>query len=696
MDEQSREAVGTNSGRRLLVVVLFLGLTVAFTHPLVWHLSTHHAGESSGDARIYVWNLWWVKTAVLQLHTDPLQTDFIFYPTGIGLALHTLALLHGLVFIPLCGVAGDVAAANLILLATFIASALGAYALARRLGAGTHGAFLAGIAFAFCPYRLARLGGHYDLLSTQWLPLYALAFLGVLQAERIRPVPVVTAGLLGAACGYTSLTYLAYLVLLSLVLVALRLGAGRSKTMIGRATAVAIVVAALLSPLLLAIRRDVTAWRYLPYPGSDRYVADLLAYVTPTPRQTLLGPILGHAFDPNVTEFTVFTGWILLALGLAAVGLGPLRRSHRSWIVLGSLAFVLSLGDTLHVGGRDTGVPLLFPLLHKVPFLHHLRAPGRLSILVVLCLAVLAAAVWTRALAGINTARRTVLTVVAAALMAAESLAIPVPLFAAGVPPVFRRIAEEPGDFAVVEIPGIDQVPGQIMYRQTFHGKRVFIGIAARVPVEKGNYFYGLPLVRPLIDMRKQRLSLEAALAAPERGAAPEVARFLGVRYFVIEKAYEGRGLVTFLETSLPVERAPGDDERIVLRVRPEALPPSPWTLEAGGGASRLYFEAGWAPPEMEAGRGVRRASAHRSTVLFRRPAADALDLVLVLSAPPDVGGLQVEGRLGGKWVGRAELQGAAEARWPIPPGAAEAVERLELLWSAPDARIAGVRFEPR
>jgi hypothetical protein len=669
---------------------------VAFTHPLVWHLSTHHAGESSGDARIYVWNLWWVKTALLQLHTDPLQTDYIFYPTGIGLALHTLALLHGLVFIPLSAGAGDVAAANLILLATFIASALGAYALARRLGAGTHGAFLAGIAFAFCPYRLARLDGHYDLLSTQWLPLFALVFLGVLELERIRAMPVVTAGLLGAACGYTSLTYLLYLVLLSLVLVGFRLGGGRSRSMVGRATAVAIVVAALLSPLLLAIRRDVTAWRYLPYPGSDRYVADLLAYVTPTPRQTLFGPVLGRAFDPNVTEFTVFTGWILLALGLAAVGIGPLRRSHRSWIVLGSLAFVLSLGDTLHVGGRDTGVPLLFPLLHKVPFLHHLRAPGRLSIVVVLCLAVLAAAVWTRALAGMNPVRRALLTTVAAALMGAESLAVPVPLFAAGVPPVFRKIAEEPGDFAVVEIPGIDQVPGQIMYRQTLHGKRVFIGIAARVPVEKGNYFYGLPLVRPLIDLRKQRVSLEAALGSEEREAAPEVARFLGIRYFVVEKAYEGRGMVKFLEAALPVERAPGDDERLVLRVRPESLPPVPWFLDAGSPASRLYFESGWSPPEMEAGRRVRRASARRSTVLFRRPAAGALELVLVLSPPPDAGDLRLEGRLSGKRVGRAALRGAAETRWPIPPGAAEAVERLELLWSAPDARIASVRLEPR
>jgi hypothetical protein len=82
--------------------------------------------------------------------------------------------------------------------------------------------------------------------------------------------------------------------------------------------------------------------------------------------------------------------------------------------------------------------------------------------------------------------------------------------------------------------------------------------------------------------------------------------------------------------------------------------------------------------------------------VLFRRPAAGVLDLVLVLFAPPDAGDLRLEGRLGGNLIGRATLRGAAEARWPIPPGAREAVERLELLWSAPDARIASVRFEPR
>src|SRR5438445_317940 len=93
--------------------------------------------------------------------------------------------------------------------------------------------------------------------------------------------------------------------------------------------------------------------------------------------------------------------------------------------------------------------------------------------------------------------------------MVAEYLALPVPLFRAGAPEAFARIAREPGDFSVAELPGIDQVPGRIMYDQTIHGKRIFIGTAARVPVEKMSYFFGLPLVRPLVEMRKGRLGLE-------------------------------------------------------------------------------------------------------------------------------------------------------------------------------------------
>jgi hypothetical protein len=672
------------------VAALYLGLTLLFTYPLVLHLASRHVGEAGGDARVYLWNLWWVKTALTRLHTDPFQTDFIFSPTGVGLALHTLAFFHGLVFIPLSLVAGDVAAANLIVLATFVASALGAYALARHLGAGRPGAFLAGLIFAFCPARLARLAGHYDLLSTEWIPLYSLALLKTIEARRFPARWLLAAVVLGAACGYTDLTYLVFLALVSVALVGLAPRGAPLPAVLARGACIALLVAAFLSPLLAEAWRDSTSWRYAPYPGSDRYLADLLAYVTPGPRQTLLGPTLGRGFDMNLTETTVFAGWLTVALGVGALLTRGLGRGRIPWITIGAGAFALSLGDTLHVGGRDTALPLIFPALQHLPVLHHLRAPSRFSILVMLSLGVLVSLAWTRWSRRFGPPRRILaVTAVAASLMAAEFLAIPIPMFAAGAPVVFQRIAAEPGDFTVVEVPGIDQVAPQIMYRQTIHGKRIFIGTAARVPVEKTSYFFGLPLVRPLIDLRRERMRLDDALDPRVTAPCPEAARFLGIRYFVIETVYESRGLVRFLEAALPTERLPGDGARVVLRVRPGALPALPTILDAGSPASRLYYESGWAPPEGE-DPPARRATRRRSTLLFRRPFDGPLVVSLALTGGD---GLTVEGRNRDRLLGRARLPVEGGVAWRLPPGPSEAVARVELIWSAPGARIAEVRL---
>lgn len=699
----------SSKGRSAAVVVLlYLALTLLFTHPLVWHLATHYVGETGGDARIYVWNEWWVRSALLRLHTDPLQSDYIFYPVGIGLSLHTLALLHGLIFIPLSALVGDVAASNLIVLATFPASALGAYALARNLGGSRTGAFLAGLAFGFCPYRLARLAGHYDLLSTQWIPLYALAFVKAMKPGKRAWGAAIAAGLLGAACGYTSLTYLTFLAMLSLVHGAWSLSTSREERLarVGRAAAVAGIVVVLLAPLLVEVHGDLEAWRYLPYPGSDRYVADAAAYGLPTSKQTVLGHRFGHAFDPNVTETTVFLGYLVPALGLAAVGSRALRRSHGVWMLAGALWFVLSLGDSLHFAGRDLGISLAFPLLKRLPLLHDLRAPSRFSILVMLCLALLAAAAWTRWLAGLrHSGAEAALTLGAACVISAEYLAVPVPLFEAKAAPIYSRIGEEAGDFTVVEVPGIDQVPNQIMYNQTIHRKRIFIGTAARVPVEKESYYFGLPLVRPLVDLRKGKLGLDEALVEREKAAAPKVARFLAIRYFVVQRGYAEHDLVSFLEQVLPLDRAFEDEERIALRVRSDDLPPLPWSLDPGAAESRMYYESGWSTPEAESGRILRKATARRSTLLFKRPSDETRAVALLLSAGQRGGTAMVDARLAGVRIGRQGLPaGWTELRWSLPPTrSADEVERLELSWSpgvsgeeSPLPRIAGLRFLAR
>ena len=671
------------ASRACLLAVGYVALTCLFTYPLVFGLGTHHVGDARGDAKGYLWNYWWTRAA-LERGTSPFVTDAIFHPIGIGLAFHTLGFLQGVLFIPLSFALGEVAAANLVVLWTFPASALATYALARAVGAGVAGSFLAGVVFAFCPYRLARLAGHYDLLGTEWIPLYVLALWKLSEKERFSVPWVLAAGALAAASGYTASTYLVFLVCFTLLFLGFR------PHIAPRAVAAGAVSAILLLPMLHQAYVDRTSWSYERYPGAERYAADLGAYFTPSPRQSFLGPIAGHAFDPNLTETTVFAGYLVLASALVALALRRRIPGVSFWLACAAVFFVLSLGSTLRAAGASTGVPLPFTLFTMTPVLDELRAPSRFSVMTMLSLAVLLALVWSHVAKGRS--REWLLTLSAGAVLVFEYLALPAPRFPAGASPLYGELAKKESG-TVVEIPGIEQAPVEAMYHQTFHRKPIFIGTAARVPREKSEYYLGLPLVRPLIDLRKGKIAPSPELIERDRESAPQVARFLGLGYFVIDRGYEKRGVVSYLEQVLPVGRWYEDESVIVLETRREELPPDPRVLEAGAPVSRQHFESGFLPAEHEGDASFRWVNRERSTILFRRP--EGVRLAILEVAPLEGLSVAVEARLDGRNLGARELApGWQEAAFPLPAASPDGeVERLSLHWSS--LREASVR-DPR
>lgn len=659
-----------------LLVLFYSALTLLFTYPLLFHLDTLHVGEAGGDAKSYLWGYWWVERA-LSSGNDPFETSAIFHPIGIGLALHTLSFLQGVVHVPLRALVGNVAAPNLIVLWTFVATALAMYALARYTGANRAGAFLAGMVLAFCPYRLARLSGHYDLLGTEWIPLYVLLLMKLADGERMSPWRLAATACVAAACGYTALSYLPFLFLFTLLYLVVRFSDWRR--LVPRILFVGFGVAALMAPLAAQMAADLSIWTYEAYPGADRYVADVAGFIFPTPSQTVLGASLGRSFGENLTEASVFPGYLLL--GGALLGF----RKSRLWTIAASAFFALSLGSSLRIGGLDTGIPLPFWLISHTPVLDNLRAPSRFAVLVMMSLAVLFGLAWTegarrwrRPAVGIGAA------ILAGAILVAEYLATPIPLFSPETHPIYAEIARLPKPLAVVEIPGIEQDPAELMFHQRVHGKPVIIGTAARVPREKSEYYFGLPFVRPLIDLRKGRLALTPELVARESETAPAVARFLDLGIFVIDKSYGKRGVIRFIEEVLAVERVFEDEAIVVLKTLSDGLPPDPAVIEAGSAHSRQHFESGWLRPELEGNDGFRWAHRERATLLFHRPRDRDSELILEAS-PLDGLTQRVEARLDGAPLGERTLsEGWQELRFELPARPAlRRVERVELRWSA-------------
>ena len=159
----------------LAVLLAYLALAIVLTWPTVTHLATHLPGDGGDDPAI-AWNMWWVKHALLTLHTSPLHTDAMFYPIGINLAFYTLTVLNALTAMPLTVTLGVVAACNLHTWFTMVAGGYGAFLLARQLGNRAAPSAVAGMCYAFASSQLFYISlGQFNIASSHWLP-YVILF----------------------------------------------------------------------------------------------------------------------------------------------------------------------------------------------------------------------------------------------------------------------------------------------------------------------------------------------------------------------------------------------------------------------------------------------------------------------------------------------------------------------------------------
>ncbi len=161
--------------RHLAVLTGYFLLTILGTWPLAQAFT--RAVPGGGDAWQHLWNLWWMRQA-LTTPTDPFFTDALYYPHGVSLLFHTLVPLESALTVPFQLLGVDlVPLYNAVLMGSFVLAGYGTWLLVRDLTGHAGAAFVAGFAFAFCPYHLGHLLGHMNLASLQWIPLYLWALL---------------------------------------------------------------------------------------------------------------------------------------------------------------------------------------------------------------------------------------------------------------------------------------------------------------------------------------------------------------------------------------------------------------------------------------------------------------------------------------------------------------------------------------
>lgn len=523
-------SAGSKRGRMgawLLPLLVFALVAVLQTWPVAANISTRVPGTATWafDESTFIWNIWNFKHSLLDLHTSPLHSDLIWRPLGIDLILYTYNFFNALAGLPLLLAFSPAVASNLtVLLATFL-SGLGAYLLAldvlrrskRDLSDANLrlAALVGGIIYAIGSNRAVYAAlGHYDMVTTQWLPFYALYFLRTLRRPTVKNAGM--AGLFFALAALAEMIFASFLALLSaiLLLASWRGLKARRKALLYAGIA-ALVAVVLWSPVLVPIAREFTRGDYAleGWGESIKLSADAVGLVTPTN----LNPLFGgneatgqnwrdalRAVETGDSRFgdinTVFLGWVTLALAL--VGALAARRKLAAWIWTALVFGVLVLGPLLQINGRfrfsldnllpeGVTVPLPFALLHYIPFVSANRAPNRNSVILMLALAVLAAYGVAAVFSWIGGIRRgdprssaqangrgdprsplsggqaengrgrprvaptlaAAIGVLLAAAIIVEHLPAPIPTTDATIPAVYENIAAEPGDFAIMQLP---------------------------------------------------------------------------------------------------------------------------------------------------------------------------------------------------------------------------------------------------
>jgi hypothetical protein len=392
---------------RLEAAAVALGgivLSVVMNWPLPARLGSH-IGEDLGDPVRTAWQIAWEGHALLH-HPSQLYQANAFWPLRDSFAFSDSLLGYMPAALVGSGAHAALVRYNLLFLFAYALCFVGAYLLARELGVGRLAAVVAGVAFAYAPFRLT-MNGHLHVISSGGVPL---ALFMLLRGYRRRRPGWVVAGWVVAAwqlsLGFTNGLQLAYL-LAALAVICAAVWWRRGRPALARPLVVATVGGVLLfgavggfqARPVLKVAHDYPQARRSNYDIS-RYSAPPKAFLSAPPEDRVWGAVTKPIRRTLVTqnEQNQFPGLTIFALAVLGVVAGGVY-ARRLRFGLAAAVVALSL---VSLGFGFLNGDVTWRLVMHLPGWDGVRTPGRLIMLTSLALALLAAAGTQRAIEGLT------------------------------------------------------------------------------------------------------------------------------------------------------------------------------------------------------------------------------------------------------------------------------------------------------
>jgi hypothetical protein len=522
--------------RCLSVLLIYVLLAVAMTWPLAARLKTHLPGAGD-DLWTHQWTFWWVKQSIID-RASPFYTNLLFHPHGVSLAYHNIAWLNIAAWLPLQAIVGSIAAYNLIFIAVFALNGFAMYLLARELTASEPAAFVGGLVYGFWPYTLSHYD-HPNLIVVCWVPLALLYLRRTLKKGQVHDA--LLAALFLALTGLTRWHLLIMGgVIVSLYLLYKCLGEKACRTQ--RALRLLMLTGLLAGTLLAPFAAPMVVAQLTRTSPQDIFIdeqtsgqTDLLAYVLPSLRHPLWGDAISRFYDNFIVNkvYIAFLGYT--AILLATYGAVKNWRGSRFWVLAAAVYIALALGPQLRINGQlYPQLPMPYRSVGDLFFIRVLRQPDRFNVFLGLPVGMLVSLGVKAILRRRPFDRKPALLVgMVGLLILGEYYPVPYPTMRPVTPAWYHQLAQEPGDFAILDLPMMLQVFNKrYMFYQITHGKPLVEGRVARLPREAFALLDSTPFLKEL----RQNNNMDPALVNVSYQLRPLVEA--DVRYIILHKRF--------------------------------------------------------------------------------------------------------------------------------------------------------------
>lgn len=535
---------------KILVIVFFLyvGISVLATFPIVLHINSMVLGAPSSDIHSHLWDFWRVKTAILEDKIFPLRTDSINFPNG-GL-LFPASLLNAVASIPLQFFLDIEAAMNIIIILNMALGALGAFCLAYYLLNDIKASFISGVIYGFSPFILSFgvASGGTEIMSIAWLPLFFLFFIrtAVVKSYRDPLIASFFSLFILISCLYYAILAVFFVILFMLYLLifvkdrkndlSLSLSGPKDlkikkidRDLLARLAVLFLAILMLTLPFVIIIHNSLKARdsiiprEMVVHRMEGKFLSGFSPKVPAHPsRMAFLEDYLAIGKDKlaishQVIELyqSVYCGYIVLFLVLLALFLLK-RKFIYFWFVSLAVFITMSLGPYLAISRgfflREPRSPIYLAIYYVMPLFKFAIMSNRFCVLVMLCLAVLAAAGCKIIISRLSKLQSRFLVAGLSGLIMVDFLLIspaqfPVPSTSIKLPVFYQELADKKDRFGILELPffirGTRMFPREHFSYQVIHRKAISDIVAGFLP----KYIAENPFTRSLALLEKPNYS---------------------------------------------------------------------------------------------------------------------------------------------------------------------------------------------